>query len=172
MSMACEVFAGQPGRSAARKSDAYSFAPVTLATPSMRPAPVAAGFQLCRPGRVSRAANGGSSAGAKRGKLSAMPLAVTHLTNSRREGRMLSPLGRRCYERVGTSFICVRPTSADLGQGRNVSCVAKSYALSISCDLGREFQKFLAHFILEGLEEINEAAFQGEDSSVAASAGA
>jgi hypothetical protein len=25
-----------------------------------------------------------------------MPLAVTHLTNSRREGRMLPPLGQRC----------------------------------------------------------------------------
>src|SRR5437660_6377110 len=115
MSMACDVFAGQPGRSAARKSDAYSLAPVTLAAPSMRPAPVAAGFQRCRPGSVSRAAKLGSSADPKRDRLRAIPLAVTHLTNSRREGRMLPPLVQRCYERVGTSFICVRPTPADLG---------------------------------------------------------
>src|ERR1700683_575636 len=97
MRMACEVFFGQPGRSAARKSDAYSLAPVTLATPSMRPAPVAAGFQPCRPGSVSRAVNPLSSACAKRDKLSAMPLAVANLTNSRREFHMLltSWSGRR-----------------------------------------------------------------------------
>src|ERR1700710_1460678 len=51
----------------------------------MRPIPVAAGFQPCRPGSVSRAANPGSSAIAKRDTLRAMPLAVTDLTNSRRE---------------------------------------------------------------------------------------
>ena len=43
-------------------------APVTLATPSMRPAPVAAGFQPCGPGSVSRAAKAGSSASARAGK--------------------------------------------------------------------------------------------------------
>ena len=37
-----------------------------------------------------------SSADASRDRLSAMPLAVTHFTNSRREGRMLLPLGQRC----------------------------------------------------------------------------
>src|SRR5262245_33728788 len=85
MSMACDVFAGQLGRSAARKSDAKSLAPVTLATPSMRPTPVAAGFQPCRPGSVSRAAKFGSPAIAKGVMLSAMPLAVADLTKSRRE---------------------------------------------------------------------------------------
>src|SRR5690242_298150 len=60
----------------------------------MRPTPVAAGFQLCNPGMVSRAANGGSSALARRDTLSAMPLAPADLTNSRREiliGPRLSP---------------------------------------------------------------------------------
>jgi hypothetical protein len=51
----------------------------------MRPAPVAAGFQPCRPGSVSRAAKLGSAAIAKRVMLSAMPLAVADLTKSRRE---------------------------------------------------------------------------------------
>src|SRR5258708_35554125 len=51
----------------------------------MRPTPVAAGFQLCRPGSVSRAANSGSSAIARRDVLRTMPLAVVDLTNSRRE---------------------------------------------------------------------------------------
>src|SRR5258708_1564390 len=51
----------------------------------MRPTPVAAGFQLCRPGSVSRAANSGSSAIARRDILRTMPLAVVDLTNSRRE---------------------------------------------------------------------------------------
>src|SRR5688500_16044756 len=55
----------------------------------MRPAPVAAGFQRFRPGSVSRAAKLGSSARAKRDRLSAMPLAVASLTNSRREVLML-----------------------------------------------------------------------------------
>ena len=72
----------------------------------MRPAPLAAGFQLCRPGSVSRAANVASSADAKRDRLSAIPLAVTHLTNSRREGRMLPPLSVSPYERDATSVIC------------------------------------------------------------------
>jgi hypothetical protein len=54
---------------------------------------------------VSRAANVGSAADAKRDRLSAIPLAVTHLTNSRREGRMLSPFGQHCYERVGTRHL-------------------------------------------------------------------
>jgi hypothetical protein len=51
----------------------------------MRPTPLAAGFQPCRPGRVSRAVNEASSAIAKGDALNAMPLAVTDLTNSRRE---------------------------------------------------------------------------------------
>jgi fluoride ion exporter CrcB/FEX len=51
----------------------------------MRPAPVAAGFQVCRPGSVSRAANVGFCASAARETLSAMPLDVINLTNSRRE---------------------------------------------------------------------------------------
>src|SRR5713101_5481833 len=51
----------------------------------MRPTPVAAGFQPCRPGSVSRAAKPGSSAIAKRDTLRAIPLAVADLTNSRRE---------------------------------------------------------------------------------------
>src|SRR5215471_15761169 len=103
MSMACEVFVGQPGRSAARKSDAYSFAPVTLATPSMRPALVAAGFQRCRPGSVSRAENSGSSAMLKHERLSVMPVVVTHLTNSRREGRILAPHALAWYDMVSNN---------------------------------------------------------------------
>src|SRR6516225_3158900 len=51
----------------------------------MRPTPVAAGFQRCRPGSVSRAANLGSSAVATRDRVRTMPLAVADLTNSRRE---------------------------------------------------------------------------------------
>jgi hypothetical protein len=47
--------------------------------------PVAAGFQPCRPGSVSRAAKLGSSAIAKGVMLSAIPLAVADLTKSRRE---------------------------------------------------------------------------------------
>ncbi|MGB9057045.1 MAG: hypothetical protein WCC50_00895, partial [Pseudolabrys sp.] len=45
----------------------------------------AAGFQVCGPGKVSRAAKLGSSAIARRDTLSAMPLAVTDVTKSRRE---------------------------------------------------------------------------------------
>jgi len=51
----------------------------------MRPAPVAAGFQPCLPGNVSRAAKLGSAAIAKGVMLSAIPLAVADLTKSRRE---------------------------------------------------------------------------------------
>jgi hypothetical protein len=58
---------------------------VTLGTASMRPRPPAAGFQPCRPGSVSRAAKLGSSAIASRDILRIMPLAVTDVTNSRRE---------------------------------------------------------------------------------------
>ena len=43
----------------------------------------------CRPGSVSRAANPGSLAIARRDTLSAMPLAIANLTNSRREVLML-----------------------------------------------------------------------------------
>src|SRR5213079_980043 len=63
-------------------------APVTLAEPSMRPRPLAAGFRFCRHGSVARAGNSAACASSRRDRLSAMPLAVTHLTNSRREGRM------------------------------------------------------------------------------------
>ena len=55
----------------------------------MRPVPVAAGFQRCRPGSVSRAAKSGCSAIANGEKLSAMPLIVADFTNSRREMCML-----------------------------------------------------------------------------------
>src|SRR5215467_8360246 len=51
----------------------------------MRPRPLAAGFQRCRPGSVWRSAKLGSSAIASRDILRAMPLAVTDVTNSRRE---------------------------------------------------------------------------------------
>src|SRR6516162_739083 len=71
----------------------------------MRPAPPAAGFQLCRPGRIARAGNLDCAANPSRDVLSAMPLTVTQVTNSRREGRMRPPLGdalvracsRGCY---------------------------------------------------------------------------
>src|SRR5437868_7267948 len=58
----------------------------------MRPTPVAAGFHACRPGKVSRAAKLGSSAIARRDTLRAMPLAVTDVTNSRREILMMPRL--------------------------------------------------------------------------------
>src|SRR6516162_4565809 len=51
----------------------------------MRPAPLAAGLNFCRPGNVSRALNGTSSADARRETESAMPLDVSNLTKSRRE---------------------------------------------------------------------------------------
>src|SRR6266700_4220153 len=54
----------------------------------MRPRPLAAGFQFRGPGSVARAGNSPARASSSRDRLSAMPLAVTHLTNSRREGRM------------------------------------------------------------------------------------
>ena len=61
----------------------------------------------------------------QRDRQSAMPLAVTNLTNSRREDRMLSPLGRCCYDgsvlvRVG-AFTC-RPADRDLAQGSYPQC--------------------------------------------------
>src|ERR1700674_1198059 len=75
----------------------------------MRPAPAAAGFQPCRPGNVSRVAKSGTSAAAKRDRPSVIPLAVTHFTNSRRDGRMIPPLGQ-----VGTNVLLVAgPTPAD-----------------------------------------------------------
>src|ERR1700736_4073759 len=82
----------------------------------MRPAPLAAGFQFCRPGSVSRAANVGSAADAKREKLSAMPLAVTHLTNSRRDGRMLPPLGRRSMSAWHDFWLCTPSPEARQSQ--------------------------------------------------------
>src|SRR5260221_338788 len=54
----------------------------------MRPAPVAAGFQPWR-GMVSSASKLGASANAARDRLSAIPLDVASLTNSRREIPML-----------------------------------------------------------------------------------
>jgi hypothetical protein len=51
----------------------------------MRPRPFAAGFQRPRPGSVSRSAKLGSSAIASRDMVRTMPLAVTDVTNSRRE---------------------------------------------------------------------------------------
>src|SRR6476646_2969643 len=121
--MACAVFAGQPGRSAARKSDAYSLAPVTLATPSMRPTPVAAGFHACRPGKVSRAAKLGSSAIARRDMLRAMPLAVTDLTNSRREILIVPRLSlpERLVLRVHR-YPCLDPKIKDRMTGKDSCC--------------------------------------------------
>jgi len=50
----------------------------------MRPAPFSRpGFQFCRPGKVSRAANPISSADPSRDMLSAMPLAVTPTSRTR-----------------------------------------------------------------------------------------
>src|SRR3954465_3030933 len=92
--MACEVACGQPGRSLARKSEAESFAPVTLATPSTRPAPVVAGLNLPRPGSVSCAAKGTPVADARCDRLTEMPPADNHFTNSRREGPMIISLYR------------------------------------------------------------------------------
>jgi hypothetical protein len=56
-----------------------------LGKASMRPWPLAAGFQFSRPGKVSRAAKSGCSAEARRETESAMPLEVSNLTKSRRE---------------------------------------------------------------------------------------
>src|SRR3981081_2863989 len=124
MSTACDVFGGQPGRSAARKSDAYSLAPVTLATPSMRPTPVAAGFQPCRPGSVSRAAKFGSSAIAKGGMLGATPLAVADLTKSRREILIVPRLQLPewlIHSLLGSSGSSGNSTAASLSHLRTVS---------------------------------------------------
>src|ERR1700737_1183376 len=91
----------------------------------MRPAPLAAGFQFCRPGSVSRAANVGSAADAKREKLSAMPLAVTHLTNSRRDGRMLPPLGWRSMSAWHDFLVMHAGPSLDKrSHGRSASVLA------------------------------------------------
>jgi hypothetical protein len=79
----------------------------------MRPTPVAAGFQACLPGSVSRTANPGSSAKAKRDTLSAMPLAVTDVTNARRE-----------------IFIVPRLSSPELPLLRMTHCSASSPCLS------------------------------------------
>src|SRR5947199_10565368 len=83
----------------------------------MRPAPFAAGFQFCRPGKVSRVANPASSADPSRDMLSAMPLAVTHFTNSRREGCMLLPHGQRCHGRFDKSAMdaCPGPGVTNVG---------------------------------------------------------
>jgi hypothetical protein len=34
-----------------------------------------------------------------------MPLADTHFTNSRREGRMLPPVGQRCHPHIEAAII-------------------------------------------------------------------
>jgi hypothetical protein len=65
---------------------------VTLGTPSMRPAPFAAGFKFPRPGNVSSVAKSGASAEAKRENESAMPLDVSNFTKSRREVFTSAPL--------------------------------------------------------------------------------
>ena len=65
---------------------------MTLAIPSIRPLAPTAGFQPCDPGSVSMARNPGACAAASRETPSAIPLAVTHFTNSRREDRILPPL--------------------------------------------------------------------------------
>lgn len=65
---------------------------MTLAGPSMRPAPVAAGFQLWGPGNVSRASNSGAWADAAGERLSTMPLDVANFTMLRREIRIFSHL--------------------------------------------------------------------------------
>src|SRR5215468_9685765 len=83
----------------------------------MRPRPLAAGFQPCRPGNVWRAENAGSSAADRRDRLSAMPLAVTHFTNSRREGRMLPPLAQCCHAWSETNPIDACSTAAGPAQG-------------------------------------------------------
>src|SRR4051812_33392680 len=67
----------------------------------MRPTPVAAGFQPCRPGKVWLASNEVCSADPNRDTLSAMPLAATYFTNSRRDVRMLaSSSALQCLSRV------------------------------------------------------------------------
>src|SRR6476659_5445662 len=73
----------------------------------MRPLPAVAGLQLSFPGSVTRAVNPGSSADPMRDRVSAMPLAVTHFMNSRREGRMSPPPWPAVPKPVGTSsFYC------------------------------------------------------------------
>src|SRR5215472_3593656 len=76
----------------------------------MRPAAVAAGFQFCRPGSVSRAAKSVTSAKARRDTESAMPLDVSNFTKSRREVFTSVPLAAR----VGFAFYCAGATLSGL----------------------------------------------------------
>src|SRR5215468_8761118 len=74
----------------------------------MRPTPVAAGFHACRPGKVSRAAKLDSSAIARRDTLRAMPLAVTDVTNSRREILIVPRLSPPDIEESTVATVAVR----------------------------------------------------------------
>src|SRR5437868_12060431 len=82
--------------------------------PSMRPAPFAAGFQFCFPGRTARAGNSAFCAAPRRDMLNVMPVAVTHFTNSRRDGRISAPLDQRSHQSVawkeGTQLPPIRRT--------------------------------------------------------------
>src|SRR5215475_9264680 len=70
----------------------------------MRPTPVAAGFQPCRPGSVSRVAKFGSSAIAKGVMLTAIPLTVADLTKGRRESLIVPRLyWRNSHPLLGSS---------------------------------------------------------------------
>ena len=55
------------------------------------------------PGRANW--NPAASADPRRDRLSAMPLADTHFTNSRREGRIFLPVGRRCHPHIEAAIV-------------------------------------------------------------------
>src|ERR1700722_2720774 len=111
----------------------------------MRPRPLAAGFQFCRPGSVSCASKLASLAVASRDRLSEMPLAVTHFTNSRREGRMFPPFwsnrrGAPAKESI-TGKHHARPATVEIDSLRTLESCAPfktSYLLvRASCDDAR-----------------------------------
>src|SRR5262249_30010358 len=78
-----------------RHSKKYLFASCSLffrgshcsRTESMRPAPVAAGLNLCRPGKVSRTLNGTSSADARRDTESASRETIAAIMESMTAGK-------------------------------------------------------------------------------------
>jgi hypothetical protein len=74
---------------------------------------VAAGFQACRPGRISRDAKSGCSAKAKRDTLTAMPLEVSNFTKSRREVRTVLPIGATVLAPARCCWIYFAETTTD-----------------------------------------------------------
>ncbi len=93
-----------------------------------------------------------------RERLSAMPLAVTDFTNSRREGRMLLPLGQRCCERIRHEPQTTRTrlrlpgrTSSD----SELSAIDSSKASNLIYSASRISRFLQPYFHLQGLECIS-----------------